>query len=138
MTMVYIPRLIFFNYLHVDCSFEKQFQGEFLYDLQLPVSFVPNNSDKEMEQFYLWTVPEVCIYLSCKQLIVFNVFLINRQLKEAIIRDDFKPNCAVAVLDFLIRHGFITPEQGKYSSVCFFTFFKVNLFVFLFICLSRN
>ncbi|CAM2723088.1 unnamed protein product [Rotaria socialis] len=65
-------------------------EGEFLYDIQLPTTFTPNNSDCEMEKFYLWTIPQV---------------------KQAIIEDNFKPNCAIAVLDFLIRHGFITPEQ---------------------------
>ncbi len=39
------------------------FQGEFLYDLQLPITFKPDNSDKEMEEFYLWTIPEVIIYI---------------------------------------------------------------------------
>ncbi|UJR27198.1 hypothetical protein I4U23_008494 [Adineta vaga] len=65
-------------------------EGEFVYDLQLPITFTPNNSDAEMEKFQLMTIPEV---------------------KEAIIKDDFKPNCATVVLDFLIRHGFVTPEE---------------------------
>ncbi|CAF4529695.1 unnamed protein product [Rotaria sp. Silwood1] len=65
-------------------------EGEFLYDIQLPTTFTPTNADSEMEKFYLWTIPQV---------------------KQAIIEDDFKPNCAVAVLDFLIRHSFITPEH---------------------------
>ena len=30
-----------------------------MYDLQLPTTFSPNNTDKEMEQFYLMTIPEV-------------------------------------------------------------------------------
>jgi hypothetical protein len=33
-------------------------------------------------------------------------------VKQAIINDNFKPNSAIVALDFLIRHGFITPEQG--------------------------
>jgi hypothetical protein len=28
------------------------------------------------------------------------------------IDDKFKPNCAITALDFLFRHGFVTPEQG--------------------------
>ena len=34
-------------------------QGEFLYDLQLPTTFVPKSGDQEMDRFYLWTIPEV-------------------------------------------------------------------------------
>lgn len=65
-------------------------EGEFLYDLQLPTTFIPKSGDQEMEHFSLLTIPEI---------------------KQAIIGDNFKPNCAAATLDFLIRHGFITPEQ---------------------------
>lgn len=36
---------------------------------------------------------------------------------DAIVSDDFKPNSALIVLDFLVRHGFITPENGKYSLI---------------------
>ncbi|CAF4216954.1 unnamed protein product, partial [Rotaria magnacalcarata] len=43
-----------------------------------------------MEKFHLWAIPQV---------------------KQAIVEDNFKPNCAIVVLDFLIRHGFVTPEQ---------------------------
>lgn len=88
------------------------FKGEFLYDLQLPLTFIPNNSDQEMEQFYLWTVPEVKANLE-KSISFFLISIDVNQLKKAIIEDDFKPNCAVVVLDFLIRHGFVTPEQGE-------------------------
>ncbi len=41
----------------------KKFQGEFLYDLQLPTTFKPNNTDQEMEQFYFLTIPEVNLSL---------------------------------------------------------------------------
>lgn len=30
--------------------------------------------------------------------------------------DDFKPNCAMVVLDFLIRHSFIEPDTGVFMS----------------------
>nr|XP_040048349.1 thiamin pyrophosphokinase 2 isoform X1 [Gasterosteus aculeatus aculeatus] len=32
------------------------------------------------------------------------------QVKELLATDDFKPNCAMVVLDFLIRHSFIDPD----------------------------
>ena len=35
------------------------------------------------------------------------------QVKELIVQDNFKPNCAFIILDFLIRHGFITPDTGE-------------------------
>ena len=35
------------------------------------------------------------------------------QLKELITKDEFKFTCAIVVLDFLIRHGEITPDNGE-------------------------
>lgn len=32
---------------------------------------------------------------------------------EAIVADDFKPNSALIVLDFLIRHGIVNTENGN-------------------------
>ncbi|GAB1602646.1 nudix hydrolase 20, chloroplastic-like isoform X1, partial [Argonauta hians] len=62
---------------------------QFIYDLCLPSHFVPHNADGEMSHFYLMGIEE---------------------LKEKILEDDFKPNCALVILDFLIRRGFITPD----------------------------
>ena len=28
---------------------------------------------------------------------------------------DFKPNCALVILDFLVRHGYVTADNGKGS-----------------------
>jgi hypothetical protein len=28
--------------------------------------------------------------------------------------DEYKPNCALVIMDFLIRHGFVAPDQPKY------------------------
>ena len=33
-------------------------------------------------------------------------------MKELLATDDFKPNSAMVVLDFLIRHSFIEPDSG--------------------------
>lgn len=35
------------------------------------------------------------------------------QVREAIGSSDFKPNCAMVALDFLIRHSYIQPDQGR-------------------------
>lgn len=32
-------------------------------------------------------------------------------MKDEIATDDFKPNCALVVLDFLIRNGFVSPDN---------------------------
>jgi isopentenyldiphosphate isomerase len=63
----------------------------FCYDLEMPVDFTPVNQDGEIERFELWPVEKV----------------------SARVRDsfDFKFNCNLAIIDFLVRRGYLTPEN---------------------------
>lgn len=63
---------------------------QFVCDLKLSRDFQPVNSDGEVGEFYCWSMDKV---------------------KEKIATDEFKPNCALVVLDFMIRHGLITPDN---------------------------
>nr|XP_013107327.1 unnamed protein product [Stomoxys calcitrans] len=63
---------------------------EYVFDLELPVDFVPHNSDGEVQAFELLPAKE-CI--------------------ERVFTSDFKTTSCPVVIDFLIRHGFITPEN---------------------------
>jgi len=67
------------------------------YDLELPVNFTPKNTDGEVEDFYLWTVDKVMTIL-CDT-------------------DDFAFDSALAILDFLIRHGTIGTDHPDYQSL---------------------
>jgi hypothetical protein len=69
----------------------------FIYDLELPESFTPKNTDGEVEEFFLWPVEKVMQVLSTS--------------------DDFKFNVALVVVDFLIRHGYITPDDRDYEGL---------------------
>lgn len=40
------------------------------------------------------------------------------QVKDLVATDDFKPNSAMVVLDFLIRHSFIEPDTGWCGVFC--------------------
>ncbi len=66
----------------------------FCFDLELPDDFVPRNRDGEIAEFSLRPAAEVM----------------------AIVRDteDFKLNCNLVIIDFLIRHGIIGPEEPDY------------------------
>lgn len=66
----------------------------FLYDLELPADFTPRNTDGEIIDFRLLPVAQVA----------------------EIVRttDDFKFNCNLVIIDFLIRHGIIGPEEPDY------------------------
>ena len=66
----------------------------YTFDLELPSDFVPANNDGEVEAFYCWPVEQVM----------------------TIVRDsdDFKFNCALVIIDFLIRRGVIEPEHPEY------------------------
>ncbi|XP_065851045.1 nudix hydrolase 20, chloroplastic-like [Euphorbia lathyris] len=62
----------------------------FCYDLKLPDSFIPESRDGEVESFKL--IP------------VKNVANVIRKTHF------FKPNCSLVIIDFLFRHGYISPE----------------------------
>lgn len=69
----------------------------FVYDLELPSDFTPVNQDGEMEAFLRWPLARV--------------------LTTVRDTDAFKLNCALVVIDFLIRHGSIPPEQPDYLAL---------------------
>jgi len=63
---------------------------QWVYDLELPADVVPSPKDGEVERFDLCTVEEA---------------------QEHLARGRFKPNCAVILVDFFIRHGILTKEN---------------------------
>ncbi|KAJ6834334.1 nudix hydrolase 20, chloroplastic-like [Iris pallida] len=66
----------------------------FCYDLELPVDFNPKNEDGEVGSFRLIPVSHVA---------------------NIIERTEFyKPNCTLVIIDFLFRHGYITPHDYGY------------------------
>jgi len=66
----------------------------YCYDLELPADFIPGNTDGEVESFQLLPLDEVA-----------------RLVRDT---DEFKLNCNLVIIDFLVRHGWITPEQPGY------------------------
>ena len=69
----------------------------FVYDLTLPADFVPVPGDDEIETFSLLPIDEVIE-------IVRGSF-------------DFKFNCNLVIIDFLVRHGLIAPDHPDYLDI---------------------
>ncbi|KAI3891597.1 hypothetical protein MKX03_033144 [Papaver bracteatum] len=69
----------------------------FCYDLKLPADFVPTNEDGEVESFKLIPVKDVAN-------------IIRRT-------EFFKANCCLVIIDFLFRHGYISPEDPGYLNL---------------------
>jgi isopentenyldiphosphate isomerase len=69
----------------------------YAYDIELPLSFSPKPVDGEVESFKLMPVDEVMD-------IVANT-------------NQFKVNCNLVLIDFFIRHGFITAEHPEYLAL---------------------
>ncbi|RYP76525.1 hypothetical protein DL771_001759 [Monosporascus sp. 5C6A] len=67
----------------------------YIFDIELPKTMIPEPHDDEVSEFNLWSVEEV---------------------KHAMLRQEFKPNSALVLIDFLIRHGIIT-EENEYDYV---------------------
>lgn len=69
----------------------------FVYDLELPADFTPSNNDGEIASFQLMELDEVRDILERGQ--------------------EFKFNVALVLIDFLIRHGAIAPDEPDYSDL---------------------
>ena len=69
----------------------------YVFDLELPGSFEPRNTDGEVEAFELLPIEEVA----------------------AMVRDGtgFKFNCSLVVIDFLIRHGLLDEREPDYVAI---------------------
>lgn len=71
---------------------------EYCYDLEVGEDVVPAPNDDEVQEFRLWDVDTV---------------------REELGKGGFKPNCALVLIDFFIRHGVITPEnEPDYIEIC--------------------
>jgi hypothetical protein len=62
----------------------------FIYDLEVPADFVPRNTDGELSEFRLMPVDEVA--------------------ERVRTTGDFKFNVNLVIIDFLIRHGLLSPD----------------------------
>jgi 8-oxo-dGTP pyrophosphatase MutT (NUDIX family) len=72
-------------------------ETQYLYDLELEEHVVPKPSDDEVEGFVLWSMEKA---------------------KQALGKGEFKPNCAMVLIDFMIRHGVITArEEADYVEI---------------------
>ncbi|KAG9297739.1 hypothetical protein G9A89_011254 [Geosiphon pyriformis] len=65
-------------------------ETQYIYDLLIPMEVHPKPLDGEVEWFDLWDVNEI---------------------KKNLLEGKFKPNCALVVIDFFIRHSFISPDD---------------------------
>ncbi|ORX33568.1 NUDIX hydrolase domain-like protein [Kockovaella imperatae] len=91
------------TYFYVADSGWLQPELEYLYDLKVPpvgqdgfLGMKPG--DDEVDLFKLMTIPEVMTALHAKS---------------------FKPNCALILIEFLIRHGIVTPEnEPQFFEIC--------------------
>jgi 8-oxo-dGTP pyrophosphatase MutT (NUDIX family) len=70
---------------------------QFCYDLELPGDFTPVCRDGEIAEFKLLPIAEVA----------------------ALVRDtdEFKFNCNLVIIDFLVRHGLLGPEERDYVAI---------------------
>ena len=68
----------------------RQPEVEYTYDILVPDSFQPKPVDGEAESFELMEIDQIIPLMK---------------------QGKFKPNCALVLIDFLIRHGFLTMEN---------------------------
>ena len=86
------------SYRGVDESGRLKRDILFVFDLELPETFTPTAVDGEVDSFELMDLESVCRTLEL----------------EPEHPDAYKPNCALVVIDFLVRHGTILPDAPGY------------------------
>jgi len=86
----------YISYMH-EYSLGGKLDIVYCYDLELPESFVPKCTDGEVEEFYLMPIEEVANIVKST--------------------DDFKLNCNLVIIDFLIRHGYLSAEDKDYLEI---------------------
>ena len=69
----------------------------YCYDIELDASFTPVCTDGEVEEFYLMHIEEVAEIVRTSH--------------------DFKVNCNLVIIDFLVRHGYLSVEDGNYIDI---------------------
>jgi isopentenyldiphosphate isomerase len=69
----------------------------YCYDIELPATFIPQNTDGEVESFHLMPVEDV--------------------LQIVRDTDDFKLNCNLVIIDFALRHRLISEDDPDYRSL---------------------
>ena len=70
---------------------------QYCYDLEVPRDFTPRPGDDEIASFHLWPIAKVM---------------------EVVERTaEFKFNCNLVIIDFLIRHGLVGPEHPDYLAL---------------------
>lgn len=69
----------------------------YCYDLELPPGFEPRCTDGEVETFYLWPIEQV--------------------METVSETEEFKLNCNLVIIDFLVRHGYISQDSPDYLQI---------------------
>lgn len=69
----------------------------YCYDLELPADFRPRCTDGEVEHFYLWPL--------------------ERVMEIVHDSEEFKLNCNLVIIDFLVRHGYISQDAPDYLDI---------------------
>ncbi len=69
----------------------------FVYDLFLPADFQPVNTDGEVQAFYLWPI--------------------EKAMEVIAAGEDFKFNCALVIIDLLVRRGLLNPDAPDYEAI---------------------
>jgi 8-oxo-dGTP pyrophosphatase MutT (NUDIX family) len=70
----------------------------YVYDMELAEDVIPRPQDGEVEEFLL---------MGCAE------------LRQSMLNNEFKPNVCPVMIDFLVRHGEIQPEEERdYIEIC--------------------
>ncbi len=81
----------------LDANYRRHRDLIFIYDLELPETFVPQNTDGEVAEFYLWPIEQV--------------------IEVMATTEDFKMNNNLVIIDFMLRYGYLGPDDPHYAVI---------------------
>lgn len=87
------------SYTQLDEQFQLKRDTLFCFDLELPQNFIPTPVDGEVEKFELQPID----------------WVIDKVIEGG--SEGYKPNCNLVIIDFLFRHGLVSPESSGYLDV---------------------
>lgn len=122
-----LPASFIFQFSVCQLSCISYNSGIFFYSLQFIIlagvssSVSQKVSLNHILSFAVLTLKNLAVIVSSKTFLNpvrasphFYVLVLMLQVKEKIATDEYKPDSALVVLDFLIRHGLVTPDNGEF------------------------
>lgn len=87
--------------------------------MELPLDFVPQPVDGEVHEFFLLSLDDIATIVGTTypDEEAANNGAFDNVVRNATSKNVYKDNCNLVLLDFLVRHGVLTPDVAGYLDI---------------------